>query len=107
MFYYLFLVLAIIGELIGTNLLKLSMGFTRLIPTIGAIISFLICFYCLSLVMIKIPLGIAYANWSAIGILATTIISVFIYKEQLNLMSALGIALIIIGIIILNLFSAK
>ncbi|MCT6823094.1 MAG: multidrug efflux SMR transporter [Apilactobacillus sp.] len=107
MFYYLFLLMAIIGELIGTNLLKMSMGFSKLLPTIGSLISFALCFYFLSIAMIKIPLNIAYANWSALGILATTAIASLVYKEQINIMSALGIILIVAGVVILNLFSAK
>ncbi|CAI2690154.1 DMT family transporter [Apilactobacillus apinorum] len=107
MFYYLFLLMAIVGELIGTNLLKMSMGFSKLLPTIGSLISFALCFYFLSIAMIKIPLNIAYANWSALGILATTAIASLVYKEQINIMSALGIVLIVAGVVILNLFSAK
>ena len=107
MFYYLFLALAIIGELIGTNLLKMSMGFTKILPTIGSLISFALCFYFLSIAMVKIPLNIAYANWSALGILATTAIASLVYKEQINVMSMIGIGFIIIGVVLLNLFSAK
>lgn len=107
MFYYVFLALAIVGELIGTNLLKMSLGFTKLVPTIGSLVSFALCFYFLSLAMVKIPLNIAYANWSAIGILATTAIATLIYKEQLNIISMLGVILIVAGVILLNLFSAK
>ncbi|KPN79280.1 putative multidrug transporter EmrE [Apilactobacillus kunkeei] len=107
MFYYLFLALAIIGELIGTNLLKMSMGFTKILPTIGSLISFALCFYFLSIAMVKIPLNIAYANWSALGILATTAIASLVYKEQINAMSMIGIVFIIIGVVLLNLFSAK
>ncbi|CAI2642844.1 DMT family transporter [Apilactobacillus kunkeei] len=107
MFYYLFLALAIIGELIGTNLLKMSMGFTKILPTIGSLISFALCFYFLSIAMVKIPLNIAYANWSALGILATTAIASLVYKEQINIMSMIGIVFIIIGVVLLNLFSAK
>lgn len=107
MFYYLFLALAIIGELIGTNLLKMSMGFTKILPTIGSLISFALCFYFLSIAMVKIPLNIAYANWSALGILATTAIASLVYKEQINVMSMIGIVFIVIGVVLLNLFSAK
>ncbi|KOY78775.1 DMT family transporter [Apilactobacillus kunkeei] len=107
MFYYLFLALAIIGELIGTNLLKMSVGFTKILPTIGSLISFALCFYFLSIAMVKIPLNIAYANWSALGILATTAIASLVYKEQINVMSMIGIVFIIIGVVLLNLFSAK
>ncbi|KRK22561.1 hypothetical protein FD43_GL000964 [Apilactobacillus kunkeei DSM 12361 = ATCC 700308] len=83
------------------------MGFTKILPTIGSLISFALCFYFLSIAMVKIPLNIAYANWSALGILATTAIASLVYKEQINVMSMIGIVFIIIGVVLLNLFSAK
>ena len=60
--------IAIVGEILGTNLLKLSDGFTKPIPTVSALLSYGVCFYFLSLAMQKIPLGIAYATWSAVGL---------------------------------------
>jgi len=65
---YLHLFIAILGELLGTNLLKLSDGFTKPIPTVSALLSYGVCFYFLSLAMRKIPLGVTYATWSAVGL---------------------------------------
>ncbi|MGN7479529.1 multidrug efflux transporter outer membrane subunit EmrC [Solibacillus silvestris] len=101
---YLYLALAIIAELIGTSLLKASEGFSKLYPTLGVIVAFVGAFFFLSISMKTIPLNTAYALWSGIGIVATTIISVLIWKEKINFASVTGIALILIGVVILNLF---
>ncbi|MGI2326912.1 DMT family transporter [Planococcus sp. YIM B11945] len=101
---YLFLALAIIGELIGSSLLKASEGFSKLVPTAGMIASFVFSFFFLSLALKYIPLNVAYAIWSGLGMVATTIISVLIWKEKINFASVAGIVLIIIGVVILNFY---
>lgn len=101
---YLYLAIAIIAELVGTSLIKASEGFSKLYPTMGVIVAFIGAFFFLSLSMKTIPLNTAYALWSGIGIVATTIISVLIWKEKINIASVTGIALILIGVVILNLF---
>ncbi|SER83962.1 DMT family transporter [Streptococcus gallolyticus] len=100
---YLHLFIAILGELLGTNLLKLSDGFTKPIPTVSALLSYGVCFYFLSLAMRKIPLGVTYATWSAVGLVLTAFISVMIFKETLNIYSIIGLILIIIGVVRVNL----
>ncbi|MDQ0214519.1 small multidrug resistance pump [Oikeobacillus pervagus] len=101
---FLYLALAIVGELIGTSLLKASEGFTRLYPTIGVAVAFIGSFFFLSMAIKTIPLNTAYALWSGIGVVATTTISVLIWKEKINGASIAGITLILIGVVILNLF---
>ncbi|WP_053375664.1 DMT family transporter [Paenibacillus sp. FJAT-27812] len=101
---YLFLAISILGELIGTSMIKASQGFTKLYPVIATLISFTISFYFLSLTMKTIPLNTAYAIWSGVGAVATVLISVFIWKEKINAGSMVGIGLIVIGVIVLNLF---
>ncbi|MED4207606.1 quaternary ammonium compound efflux SMR transporter QacH [Neobacillus mesonae] len=101
---YLYLMLAIIGELIGSSLLKASEGFSKLYPTIGVVIAFIGCFFFLSLSLKTIPLNTAYAIWSGLGLVFTTVISVLIWKEKINMASITGIILILIGVIILNVF---
>lgn len=101
---YLHLVLAIILELIGSSLLKASEGFSKLFPTLGLILAFVSCFFFLSLSLKTIPLNTAYAIWSGLGIVATAIISVIIWKEKINIASITGITLILVGVVILNLF---
>lgn len=100
---YLHLFIAILGEVLGTNLLKLSEGFTKPIPTVSALLSYGVCFYFLSLAMRKIPLGVTYATWSDVGLVLTAVISVMIFKETLNVYSIIGLILIIIGVVMVNL----
>ncbi|EMK1121541.1 quaternary ammonium compound efflux SMR transporter QacH [Listeria monocytogenes] len=101
---YLYLALAIVGEIIGSSLLKASEGFSKLFPTIGVIITFVVSFFFLSLSLKTIPLNTAYSLWSGLGLVLTTIISVLIWKEKLNMASIAGITLILAGVVILNLF---
>ncbi|WP_139693591.1 DMT family transporter [Sporolactobacillus terrae] len=104
---YLFLVLAIVGEIIGTNLLKISAGFSRLIPTLGSLVSYGLSFYFLSLTLKSVDLNIAYALWSGLGIVLTSLIAVIYWKEPINFSSILGIGLILIGVVVLNLHGAS
>ncbi|RHW39965.1 QacE family quaternary ammonium compound efflux SMR transporter [Lysinibacillus yapensis] len=101
---YLYLFLAIVGELIGSSLLKASEGFTKIYPTMGTIIAFVSCLFFMSLSLKTIPLNTVYAIWSGLGIVFTTIISILIWKEKVNGASILGIILILVGVVILNLF---
>jgi small multidrug resistance pump len=101
---YLYLLISIISELIGTSLLKASDGFTKLFPTLGVLVSFTVAFFFLSLSLKTIPLNLAYALWSGIGTVATVAISILIWKEKINVGSIVGILLIITGVAVLNLF---
>ncbi|ABO51789.1 small multidrug resistance protein [Desulforamulus reducens MI-1] len=101
---YLYLILAILCELIGTSLLKASAGFSKLFPTLGLLVSFSLAFFFLSLSLKTIPLNLAYAIWSGLGTIATVIISILIWQERVNIASITGISLIIVGVIILNLY---
>lgn len=103
---YLFLAISIIGELIGTSMLKASQGFTKLYPTIFTIVAFVISFYFISLTLRTLPLNLTYAIWSGVGAVATALISVLIWKEKINTGSVIGISLIVIGVVVLNLFGA-
>ncbi|MBS5786580.1 MAG: multidrug efflux SMR transporter [Clostridioides difficile] len=101
---YMHLFFAIIGEIFGTSLLKLSEGFSKLVPTIGSLVCFSLAFYFLSLSLKSIQLNTAYAMWSGIGIVITTVISVLLWKENINFASFAGIGLILIGVVVLNLY---
>ena len=101
---YLYLALARVGEIIGSSLLKASEGFSKLYPTIGVIIAFVGCFFFLSLSLKTISLNTAYALWAGLGLVLTTVISVLVWKEKLNMASIAGITLILVGVVILNLF---
>lgn len=104
---YFYLAIAIIGELIGTTLLKMSQGFSKCGIGIVALIAYVICFYFFSKSLKIIDLGVAYAIWSGVGIVITTIIGIIIWKEKVNLITILAITMIIIGIMLLNLMSAS
>lgn len=103
---YIFLTLAIVLELFSTSMLKASIGFTKLLPSIIFILGMSLSFYLLSQALTFIPLSIAYAIWSGIGTALTAIIGVIIWKEQINIFTCIGIAFIIIGVVLLNLKSS-
>ncbi|WP_431085946.1 DMT family transporter [Paenibacillus sp. 8b26] len=103
---YLFLIISIVGELVGTSMLKASEGFTRLYPTLLTIVAFGISFFFISLTLKTLPLNMTYAIWSGVGAVATSLISVLIWKEKINTGSIIGIALIVIGVVVLNLFGS-
>lgn len=102
---YLFLGLAIIFEVIGSSFMKASEGFTKWFPSAIVVIAYLICFYFLSLALKMIPLGVAYAIWAGLGIVLTAAVSVFIFKQKLDLAAIVGIVFIVIGVFIMNFFS--
>lgn len=102
---YVYLSMAIIAEVIGTSALKASDEFTRLGPSSVAVVGYIIAFYLLSLVLKTIPVGIAYAIWSGIGIALISIVGVVMFQQFLDLPAVIGIVLIIAGVAIINLFS--
>lgn len=95
--------LAIISEVFGSSMLKLSNGFKRLFPSIGVIIGMGVAFYSLSLALRTIPLGTAYAIWSGVGTALTALLGVVIYKENFNFKKFLGLILIIGGVVVMKL----
>ncbi len=104
--HYLFLGIAIIGELIGTTALKYSVGFTKLWPSLLSLTAYVICFFFFSKALNGINLNIAYATWSALGIIVATLLSVFLFSEQITPLGILGTIIIVIGVVILNLFGS-
>lgn len=102
---YIALGIAIILEVIGTSALMASQQFTRLVPTIVMSLSYLSAFYFLSLALQSIPVGIAYAIWSGLGIVLISIVGLVVFKQQLDLPAVIGISLIVGGVIVVNTFS--
>ncbi|QNQ81614.1 DMT family transporter [Lactobacillus sp. PV012] len=102
---YLELAIAIVAEVIGTNFMKASAGFTKLWPSVITVISYLICFYALSLSLKTLNLSVAYATWGGVGIILTTIIGIMFWHQNISLAQVVGITLIVIGVVITNLFS--
>jgi small multidrug resistance pump len=103
--YYLYLGLAVLFEVIGSSFIKASDGFTKALPTVIVAVAYLICFYFFSLALKGIPLGVAYAVWGGLGIILTTLISVFIFKQTIDFPAVIGIALIVSGVFVINFFS--
>lgn len=101
---YILLGVAIAGELIGTTFLKLSEGYTIPRYTIFSVIAYVICFYSFSKTLKNINLSVAYATWSAVGLVVTTLISVFLFQEKISIKGAIGIVLIIIGTVLVNMY---
>lgn len=102
---YLFLALAIVFEIIATTFLKKSEEFSKLLPSAVTVIGYACAFYFLSLSLRQIPVGITYAIWSGVGIVFITIIGVVAFKQVPDLPAIIGIAFIIIGVIVINVFS--
>lgn len=99
------LLLAIILDVAAVSSLKFSEQFTRTIPSIIAIAGYASSFYCLSIALQHVSMPIVYAIWTGLGIVLSIVVGLFIFKETLDLAAYLGIALILVGVVIINLFS--
>ena len=99
---YIFLLLGIVLGITSNGFLKSTNGFTIIVPTIFCIISIIACIFCLSKAMNIIPVGFTYATYGGLTITAVTLFGVFKYNQIPNLYGILGIALIIVGVILLN-----
>jgi multidrug transporter EmrE-like cation transporter len=96
---------AIVAEVVGTSALKASEGFTRLVPSVVVVLGYAVAFYCLSLVLKTLPVGVAYAVWSGLGIVLITLVAFFMYGQKIDLAGLLGMGLIVAGVVVLNVFS--
>lgn len=101
----LILFFAILSEVIGTVALKLSNGFTKPIPSVVVVIGYGASFYLLSLALKAMPIGVAYAIWSGVGLILTVIAGMVIWRETLDWARVVGIVLIIAGIVFINAIS--
>lgn len=102
---YLFLLGAIIFETLATSALKSSEQFTKLVPSLLAIVGYILAFYLLSMTLKTIPVGVAYAIWAGVGIVLISIVGIFAFKQIPDLPAILGMILIIAGVLVINLFS--
>lgn len=96
---------AIVAEVIGTSALKASAGFSRLLPSVIVLLGYGAAFYLLSLTLRQIPVGIAYAVWSGVGTVLITLIGVLAFRQKIDFAGFVGIALIVAGVLVLNLWS--
>ena len=99
---YIFLMIAIILEITATGSLKATEGFTKWIPSLISVIAISGCMFLMSHAMKILPVGITYATWSGVGIVAITLVGVIKYKQIPNLATTVGLVFIIIGVIIVN-----
>jgi len=104
-FNFVYLAVAIVAEVIATSALKASEAFTRPLPVAVTVAGYAVAFYCLAMTLRTIPVGIAYAIWSGLGIVLISLIGVFWFRQSLDLPAILGLALIIAGVVVINLFS--
>ncbi|HXF46281.1 MAG TPA: multidrug efflux SMR transporter [Burkholderiaceae bacterium] len=102
---YLYLAIAILAEVIGTSALKATEGFTRLAPSVIVAIGYGVSFYFLALALRTIPVGVAYAIWSGVGIALITLIGWIVFKQALDAPALAGIALIVAGVVVIQVFS--
>jgi len=103
---FVYLVVAIVSEVVGTSALKASNGFTVWAPSLVVVLGYGVSFYFLSLALRTIPVGIAYAIWSGAGIVLISVIAWVVYRQALDMAAILGIALIIAGVGVINVFSS-
>lgn len=102
---YLLLLVAIIGEVIGTSALKAAEGFTRPLPSLIVIVGYGVAFYFLSLALRHIPVGVAYAIWSGVGVALITLIGWLVFKQRLDGPALFGLLLIVAGVVVIQMFS--
>jgi len=103
---YAFLAIAIIAEVMATSALKSSQGFSRAAPGVLVVAGYVTAFYCLSrCLQAGLGVGVAYAIWSGVGIVLIAAIGAVVHRERVDLPAAIGFALIVAGVVVLNLFS--
>ncbi len=96
------LIVAISLEIIATTFLKMTEGFTLFFPTMAVLVCYASSFYLISVVVKTVPVGVAYAIWSGLGIVGTSVASYFLYAQTLSIGAIIGIALILIGVIVMQ-----
>lgn len=102
---YFYLFVAIVAEVLATSALKASQEFTRFWPSVMVVVGYAVAFYMLTLVLRTIPVGIAYAFWAGLGIVLVTLIGVVAFGERLDLPAVVGLAMIVGGVVVIQVFS--
>jgi small multidrug resistance pump len=102
---YIYLTIAIVAEVIATSFLKTTDGFTRLVPSTVVIFGYATAFYFLSLTLKAMSVGIVYAIWCGVGIVLVALIAWLVFGQKLDVPAVLGMALIISGVAVINIFS--
>ncbi len=102
---WVYLMVAIVAEIVGTSGLKASDGFSKLWPSLLTVAGYGTSFFFLSLTLRTIPMSVAYAVWSGVGIVLITLVGWIFFGQRLDLPAMIGIAIIALGVVVLNLFS--
>ncbi|MGE0629234.1 MAG: multidrug efflux SMR transporter [Hyphomicrobiaceae bacterium] len=102
---YLYLAIAILAEVAATSALKASQEFTKLVPSAIVLAGYATAFYCLTLVLRTIPVGIAYAVWAGLGIVLVTAVGAVVYRQIPDAAAIVGMTLIVVGVVVIHLFS--
>jgi small multidrug resistance pump len=102
---WMFLFVAIVSEVIATSALKATADFTKLWPSVIVVVGYVSAFYFLSLTLRTIPVGIAYAIWSGVGVALIALVAWALYGQTLDMPAFIGIALIVSGVVVLNVYS--
>jgi small multidrug resistance pump len=102
---YVYLILAIIAETVGKSALQASQQFTRAGPTVLVVVAYAIAFFLLGMALKYIPVGIAYAIWSGLGIVCIALIGYLVFGQKLDLAASIGLGLIVAGIVVIQVFS--
>lgn len=103
--HYLFLLVAIVAEVIATSFLRKTEGFTRLVPSLVVVAGYATAFYSLTRVLTVLPVGVVYAIWSGVGIVLVSGVAWVWFRQSLDAPALIGIGLIIAGVVVINLFS--
>lgn len=102
---YFALLLAVVAETIGTTALQASQQFSRLWPSVIVVVAYALSFYLLSITLKTMPVGVVYALWSGLGIVLIAVIGFVVFGQRLDLPAVLGLALIIAGIFVIQIWS--
>ena len=102
---YVFLAIAIVAEVIGTSALKASEGFSKTVPSIVTVVAYGAAFYCLSVTLKTVPVGVAYAIWSGVGVALIAIVGWLVFDQKLDAAAIIGMGLIVAGVVVMQVFS--
>lgn len=104
---WLILAAAIVSEVIATSCLKAAEGFTRVWPSVIVVVGYMVAFYLLSLTLRTIPVGVAYAIWSGVGVVLIALSGWLFLGQTLDFPAIIGLTLIVAGVVVINVFSSS
>ncbi len=103
--HWIYLSLAIVAEVVGTSFLKSAEGFTRLVPSVAVVVSYVVAFFFLGLALKTLPVGVAYAIWAGVGVALIALVGYAFFGQRLDAPAIVGMALIVAGVVVINVFS--